>query len=63
MDAFINEFSDENMAELHFTHHQKRRVKNLMRLNVMVQMRGAGEDNNYTSMPSLSKPRENLDLA
>ena len=37
MEVFINELKDDTMAELHFTHYQKRRIKNLTRLNVMIQ--------------------------
>ena len=33
LEAFQAELQDENIAELHFTHHNNRRVKNLLRLN------------------------------
>ena len=53
--AFLDELEDENIAELHFNHHSKRRVKNLLRLNVMIKLRGnhGNEDNSTMSMPSL----------
>ena len=37
LDSFLDEFDDENIAELHFKHHKKRRVKNLVRLNAMIK--------------------------
>lgn len=52
MENFMDEFADENMAELHFIHHQKRRVKNLVRLNLMIQLRGASDEGSV-SMPQL----------
>ena len=33
LESFQNEFADEKMANMHFAHHNKRRVKNLLRLN------------------------------
>ena len=47
----MNEFPDENIAELHYNHHIKRRIKNLLRINTALKAQ-QGADN----MPSLSGP-------
>ena len=55
LEEFIHEFEDTSIAELHFNHHQNRRVKNLHRLNAMIKMRNGGsDDGSAISMPALS---------
>lgn len=65
IESFLDEFPDENMAELHFVHHQKRRLKNLGRLNLVIQLRGASDDGSV-SMPQLpntaGKDNANFDI-
>lgn len=39
MEAFQSEFEDISIAELHFSHHQNRRVKNLLRIQAILKMR------------------------
>ena len=51
LESFQQEFEDENIAELHFNHHAKRRVKNLLRLNLLIKMGNEGDPN--VSMPNL----------
>ena len=58
LESFMSEYPDEHMAELHFTHHQKRRIKNLVRLNLLVQLRG-NSDEKSISMPSLNNKAGN----
>ena len=61
-ESFIEELKDENMASLHFTHHQKRRVKNLLRLGSLIQGAHRGEDG-MVSMPNLGgKKNSSADL-
>ena len=43
-EQFMEEMGDDALAELHFTHHQKRRVKNLIRLNALIQSNRNGND-------------------
>ena len=47
----MKEFPDENIAELHYNHHIKRRIKNLMRINMALKTQG-GEA--LGTMPSLT---------
>ena len=54
LDSFLAEYPDENIADLHLGHHQKRRIKNLLRLNTLLKMRGTADDpQQMTSMPTL----------
>ena len=67
LEEFINEFEDTALAELHFNHHQNRRVKNLHRLNAMLKMRNGGsDDGSAISMPALSHvggPLDSISMA
>lgn len=50
MDSFQAEFADEKIAELHFAHYAKRRVKNLLKLNETVK---SIRNDSYEPMPML----------
>lgn len=47
---FTNEFADENIAELHYNHHIKRRIKNLLRINMALK----GQGGESLGMPSIT---------
>ena len=36
LDAFQSEVEDQNIAELHYNHHARRRVKNLLKINGLI---------------------------
>ena len=33
LESFMNKLGDEKLADMHYAHHNKRRIKNLLRLN------------------------------
>ena len=37
LEVFQTEFADENIADLHYNHHMKRRVKHLLRLSEVIR--------------------------
>ena len=51
LESFQSELADDNMAALHFNHHQKRRIKNLLKLNDVLKM--IREQAQHGSMPAL----------
>lgn len=54
-DAFLEELQDENMADLHYGHHQKRRVKNLLRLQDLLRMMQSPDRTaSHASMPGIA---------
>ena len=58
-DQFLDELKDESMAALHFTHHQKRRCKNLLRLGALIQGSSGSHD---MTMPALGGKNSSMDL-